>query len=150
MKDKSIALVAALAFWACGSPAIAADEVPAFFTPMVLKSQPPPTKDQLAFDAVYQLNNSMFNIYNNSLAIYQKNIRARVPLIMALFSAKGGRFILYRPGQEPLEAPSVPIIYQLAKSVGHTAMATYALVAPYAASAKTDQAWVPLMTSYRH
>jgi hypothetical protein len=30
----------------------------------------------------------------------------------------GRRFILYRPGQEPLEAPSVPIVYQLLKSSG--------------------------------
>ena len=68
---------------------------------------------------------------------------------MALFSGKGGRFILYRPGQEPLEAPSVPPIYQAAKSVGHCAMATYACVAPYIANSKEDHAWMPLMKSYR-
>jgi hypothetical protein len=65
----------------------------------VLKAAPPRAKEQRAGLAVYQLNNSMFNIYDNSLDIYQKNIRARVPLIMALFSGKGGRFILYRPGR---------------------------------------------------
>jgi len=130
-------------------PSVSDKTVPDFLKEIVLNAAPPPTKQQLAFTAVYQLNNSMFNIYDNSLAIYQKNIRARVPLIMALFSGKGGRFILYRPGQEPLEAPSVPPIYQAAKSVGHCAMATYACVAPYIADAKADTSWMTLMKSYR-
>ena len=135
---------------AADNPPSASDKtVPDFLKEIVLNAAPPPTKQQLAFTAVYQLNNSMFNIYDNSLAIYQKNIRARVPLIMALFSGKGGRFILYRPGQEPLEAPSVPPIYQAAKSVGHCAMATYACVAPYIADAKADTSWMTLMKSYR-
>jgi len=135
------------------SPIHAADpaakpEVPDFLLPVVTSSETPPTKAKLASRAVYQLNNSMFNIYDNSLGIYQKNIRARVPLIMALFSGKGGRLILYRPGQEPLEAPSVPNIYQANKSVGHCAMATYACVAPYIANPTADLSWVPLMKSY--
>ena len=81
MKNKSALLVAVLAFFASGSPSIAADDIPDFLKEVVLNAAPPPTKQQLAFTAVYQLNNSMFNIYDNSLAIYQKNIRARVPLI---------------------------------------------------------------------
>jgi len=127
---------------------VAKPEVPDFLLPVVTSSETPPTKAKLASRAVYQLNNSMFNIYDNSLAIYQKNIRARVPLIMALFSGKGGRLILYRPGQEPLEAPSVPPIYQANKSVGHCVMATYACVAPYIANPTADLSWVPLMRSY--
>jgi hypothetical protein len=149
MKNKFALLVAAVAFFVCGLPSIAADDTPDFLKEIVLKAAPPAPKEQRAGLAVYQLNNSMFNIYDNSLDIYQKNIRARVPLIMALFSGKGGRFILYRPGQEPLEAPSVPPIYQAAKSVGHCAMATYACVAPYIANSKEDHAWMPLMKSYR-
>jgi hypothetical protein len=150
MKTQSAILAAAALSLACITPSRAADPaVPDFTKEVVVNSAPPPTKQQLAFTAVYQLNNSMFNIYDNSLAIYQKNIRARVPLIMALFSGKGGRFILYRPGQEPLEAPSVPPIYPAAKSVGHCAMATYACVAPYIADAKADQSWLSLMKSYR-
>ena len=149
MKIKPALLAPALIFWACSSPSIAADDVPAFFTPFVLNSAPPPAKERAALDAVYQLNESMFNIYDNSLAVYQKNIRARVPLIMGLFSGKGGRFILYRPGQEPLEAPSVPPIYQAAKSVGHCAMVTYACVAPYLADPKADTSWINRMKSYR-
>ena len=154
MKTPTALLTAAALALAGIAPARAADEpatnpaVPDFLLPVVLNSAPPPTKEQLAAKAVYQLNNSMFNIYDNSLAIYQKNILARVPLIMALFSGKGGRFILYRPGQPPLEAPPVPPIYQAAKSVGHCAMATYACVAPYIATSHEDPSWVPLMKSY--
>ena len=130
MNTKSILLVAVLFTLARLSASRAADEVPLFLKEVVLNSAPPPTKDQLAFQSVYQLNNSMFNIYDSALGIYQKNIRARVPLIMALFSGQGGRFILYRPGQAPLEAPSVPTIYPAAKAVGHCAMATYACLRP--------------------
>ncbi len=148
MKTKYTHLAALAAALACASPVVAADEVPGFLLPIVTSSAPPPTKDKLAFRAVYQLNNSMFNIYDNSLRIYQENIKACVPLIMALFSGKGGRFILYRPGQPPLEAPSVPPIYQANKSVGHCAMATYACVAPYIANPTADLSWVPLMRSY--
>ena len=135
------------------SPIHAADpaakpEVPDFLLPVVSSSEPPPTEQALAARAVYQLNNSMFNIYDNSLSIYQANIKARIPLIMGLFSGKGGRFILYRPGQAPLEAPSVPPVYQANKSVGHCAMATYACVAPYIADPTANLSWVPLMKSY--
>ena len=149
MNTKSILLVAVLFTLAGLSASRAADEVPSFLKEVVLNSAPPPTKDQLAFQSVYQLNNSMFNIYDSALGIYQKNIRARVPLIMALFSGQGGRFILYRPGQAPLEAPSVPTIYPASKAVGHCAMATYACVAPYIADPKLDPSWIPRMRSYR-
>jgi hypothetical protein len=134
---------------AANKSAATSSGVPDFLREVVLNAAPPPAKQDLAFRDVYQLNNSMFTIYDNSLGIYKKNIRARVPLIMGLFSGKGGRFILYRPGQEPLEAPSVAPIYQLAKSVGHCAMATYECVAPYIADAKADQSWVAMMKSYR-
>ncbi len=130
------------------SQAADAPAVPDFLMPIVTTSELPPTEQALAARAVYQLNNSMFNIYDNSLRIYQANIKARVPLIMGLFSGKGGRFILYRPGQAPLEAPSVPPIYQANKSVGHCAMATYACVAPYIADPTANLSWVPLMKSY--
>ncbi|MEO6052867.1 MAG: hypothetical protein ABIP97_02540 [Chthoniobacterales bacterium] len=154
MKTTSTLLTVTLLSSACLSSSFAADAakaappVPDFLMPVITSSLPPPTKEQLAASAVYQLNNSMFNIYDNSLGIYKKNIRTRVPLIMALFSGKGGRFILYRPGQEPLEAPSVPPIYQANKAVGHCAMATYACVAPYIANPTADVSWVPLMKSY--
>lgn len=144
----ALVLATAVTLAPLAAPAADAPSVPDFLMPIVTTSAPPPTKEQLAARAVYQLNNSMFNIYDNSLRIYQENIKARVPLIMALFSGKGGRFILYRPGQPPLEAPSVPPIYQANKAVGHCAMATYACVAPYIANPTADLSWVPLLRSY--
>src|SRR4029077_15820557 len=87
MKTQSTIFAAAALLLACVAPSLAADPaVPDFLKEVVIKAAPPPAKEQRAFDAVYQLNHSMFNIYDNSLEIYQKNIRARVPLIMALFS----------------------------------------------------------------
>ncbi len=148
MKTKPAILAAVALSLVCATTS-RAEEVPDFLKEVVLNTQPPLTKEQTAIRDIVQLNNTMFNVYDNSLSIYQKNIRNNVPLIMALFSGKGGRFILYRPGQPPLEAPSVPVVYQIAKSVGHTAMATYALCAPYIATSKEDQAWVSLMKAYR-
>ena len=67
----------------------------------------------------------------NAGQIFKKNILAEHPVILGLFSGAGGRFVLYRPGVAPLEAPSVPIDYQLLKSVGHSAMALSEVVVPY-------------------
>jgi len=65
-----------------------------------------------------------------------------------LFSAAGGRFILYRPGVTPLEAPSVPIVYQLLKSVGHSTMALSEVVMPYLDN-PGNQAWRGPLLAYR-
>ena len=100
------------------------------------------TKDVLA------LNTSMFELYDNSLHIFEHNILARHPVILGLFSAAGGRFILYRPGVTPLEAPSVPIVYQLLKSVGHSTMALAEIVGPYLDN-PDDQSWRGPMLAFR-
>ena len=126
-----------------------AADVPAFMKEVVVETGPPPTPAHTAFDEVYSLNDNMFTIYESALTKYKRHIRERVPLILALFSGKGGQFILYRPGQEPIEAPSPPAVYQVAKSVGHTAMATYQLVAPTMSDAATDRSWVGPMKAYR-
>jgi hypothetical protein len=68
---------------------------------------------------------------------------------MGLFSGKGGRFILYRPGQPPLEAESVPPVYQIAKSIGHCAMATFVLLSPYTSNPSADLAWLGSLKAYR-
>src|ERR1700733_12613680 len=71
---------------------------------------------------VLALNTIMFELYADAGGIFQKNILAQHPVILGLFSGAGGRFILYRPGQAPIEAPPVPITYQLLKSIGHSTM----------------------------
>ena len=70
------------------------------------------------------------------------------PVILGLFSGAGGRLILYRPGQAPLEAPQVPIVYQLLKSVGHSTMALAQVVGPYLDN-PADKSWRGSMLAYR-
>ena len=80
---------------------------------------------------------------------FRKNILARHPVILGLFSGAGGRFILYRPGMPPLEAPSVPIVYQLMKSVGHSTMAMAEVVVPYLNN-PDDKTWRGPLAAYRN
>ena len=56
--------------------------------------------------------------------------------------------ILYRPGHAPEVAPPVPIVYQLAKSVGHSSMAIYQIVAPYLAHPEGKE-WQAKLRTYR-
>jgi hypothetical protein len=100
------------------------------------------TKDVLA------LNTGMFELYGDAGQIFRKNLLSKHPVILGLFSGAGGRFILYRPGQAPLEAPSVPIVYQLLKSIGHSTMALSQVVAPYLDN-PADQSWRGAMLAYR-
>jgi hypothetical protein len=102
----------------------------------------------VAEQSVLALNSAMMVIYDEALAKYRQNLRRRVPIILALFTGEGGRMILYRPGHDPLVADPVPIAYQLAKSVGHSSMAVYQLVAPYLAHT-SDRSWQAPMRAYR-
>lgn len=126
-----------------------ASDVPDFMQSFVINENKPESKENVALDNVYVLNDDMFTIYDRSLEIYKKNFLSNHNVIMGLFSGKGGRFILYRPGQPPLEAESVPWVYQVAKSVGHCAMATFTLLAPYTADPSVDLAWLGSLKSYR-
>ena len=100
------------------------------------------TKDMLA------LNTGMFELYGDAAKIFQQNILSKHPVILGLFSGAGGRFILYRPGKPPLEAPQVPIDYQLLKSVGHSTMALAQVVGPYLDN-PADKSWRGSMLAYR-
>jgi hypothetical protein len=128
------------------SPAGAAD-VPEYFNTVVGTENATPadigTKD------VLQLNTTMFELYGDAGQIFRKNILAKHPVILGLFSGAGGRFILYRPGMPPLDAPSVPISYQLLKSVGHSTMALAEVVVPYINS-PNDHAWRGSLSAYRN
>jgi hypothetical protein len=107
-----------------------------------------PGAAETATQNVLALNTAMFSLYGDSGAIFGKNILAQHPVILALFSGAGGRFILYRPGMAPLDAPSVPGVYQLLKSVGHSTM-----VIPVAAGPHIDkpesQSWRAPMQGFR-
>jgi hypothetical protein len=124
-------------------------DLPDFMKIVVVNEGPPAVKGKIAFDNIYALNEGMVPIYEHSLALFQDHFRQRHNLILALFSAKGGRFILYPKGKEPIEAEAPPVAYRLAKSVGHCAMVTYVLVAPYCANAGADLSWRAEMEAYR-
>ena len=118
------------------------------FLRVVVAEETPASERAVAEQAVLALNASMMTLYDETLEKYKRNLRDRVPIILALFSGQGGRMILYRPGQEPEIAPSVPIVYQLAKSVGHSSMAIYQVVAPYL-SHPASTAWHAPLRIYR-
>lgn len=118
------------------------------FLRVVVAEQKPASERAVAEQAVLTLNSSMMTFYDETLEKYKQNMRNRVPIILALFSGQGGNMILYRPGHEPLVAESVPIVYQLAKSCGHSSMAIYQIVAPYLAN-PADPAWHGPLRVYR-
>jgi hypothetical protein len=131
----------------CGTAvAAAAQDLPAYMAPIAGKTAATPaemaTKDMLA------LNTGMFELYGDAAKIFQQNILGKHPVILALFSGAGGRLILYRPGKPPLEAPQVPIQYQLMKSVGHSTMALAQVVGPYVDN-PADKSWRGAMLAYR-
>jgi hypothetical protein len=107
-----------------------------------------PSAGETASQNVLALNTAMFSLYGDSGAVFGKNILAQHPVILALFSGAGGRLILYRPGMAPLDAPSVPRVYQLLKSIGHSTM-----VIPVAAGPHIDkpasQSWRAPMQGFR-
>jgi hypothetical protein len=123
-----------------------AADLPPYLRELVGTSAPSPSA--IATQNVLQLNTTMFDLYGNAAAIFKTNILANHPVILALFSGSGGRFILYRPGMAPIEAPPVPIAYQILKSVAHSTMALAEVVGPYLDNS-ADQAWLSSMLAYR-
>jgi hypothetical protein len=107
-----------------------------------------PTPEMAARQNVLALNTSMFELYGEAGQLVQSSILAQHPVILGLFSGAGGRFILYRPGKAALEAPPVPEVYQLLKSVGHSVMALGVVVGPHIGK-PDDQSWKPSLASYR-
>ncbi|MFH0302938.1 hypothetical protein AAFX91_38415 [Bradyrhizobium sp. 31Argb] len=141
-----VGLAVATLLW-CGSGAgAAAQSLPSYMAPISGKTNATPantaTKDVLA------LNTAMFELYGDAAKIFQKNILSKHPVILALFSGAGGRMILYRPGMAPTEAPQVPMVYQLLKSVGHSTMALAEVVGPYVDN-PGDKSWRGSMLAYR-
>jgi hypothetical protein len=110
-----------------GAPARAAD-MPSYFKEIVGTEIATPT--DISTKNLLQLNTTMFELYGNAAQVFRKNILSEYPVILGLFSGAGGRFILYRPGMPPLDAPQVPLVYQLLKSVGHSTMALAEVVVP--------------------
>ncbi len=139
------ALLASLAFIGPGSPAQGAD-VPAYLKSIV--GSQAASAAEVGTKNILQLDTSMFELYDDSSKIFQRNFLAQHPVILGLFSGAGGRFILYRPGLAPIDAPSVPVIYQLMKSVSHSTMALAEVVMPYLDS-PNDHTWRGPLAAYR-
>ena len=128
------------------SLAARADSLPPYMQPIAGRTTS--TAADTATKNVLALNTGMFELYGDAARIFQKNILSRHPVILGLFSGAGGQFILYRPDTPPLEAPSVPIVYQLLKSVGHSTMALAQVVGPYLDN-PADRSWRGPMAAYR-
>jgi hypothetical protein len=123
-----------------------AQGLPAYMQPIEGVTTTSPA--DVANNNILALNAAMFGLYDGAARIFQRNILAKHPVILGLFSGAGGRFILYRPNQPPLEAPQVSIVYQLLKSVGHSTMAVSQVVGPYIDN-PANQAWRAPLLSYR-
>src|SRR5438105_12073969 len=123
-----------------------AQTLPAYMAPIAGKTAA--TAADIATKDVLALNTGMFELYGDAAKIFQKNFLGNHPVILGLFSGAGGRLILYRPGMPPLEAPQVPMVYQLMKSVGHSTMALAQVVGPYLNN-PDDKSWRGSMLAYR-
>jgi hypothetical protein len=124
-----------------------AAELPSYFKEIVGTQASSPA--EIGTKNILQLNSTMFELYGEAGQMFKKNILARHPLILGLFSGTGGRFMLYRPGMAPLVAPPVPAAYELLKSIGHSTMALAEVVVPYLDS-PNDLAWRGSLAAYRN
>jgi hypothetical protein len=122
--------------------------VPDFLADVVTPVPERPSAADVAAQRAVTLNDAMLGIYDAALARFQENFLANCPVILGLFTGEGGQFTLYRPGEDPLEAPAPPIGYQVVKGTGHSAMAVYQLVAPYLGDSESG-AWRAPMETYR-
>jgi hypothetical protein len=140
------ALLSSLVAFGSGLSARAA-ELPSYFKEIVGTQTATPA--EIGTKNILQLNTTMFELYGDAGQVFKKNILAQHPLILGLFSGAGGQFILYRPGMAPIDAPQVPIVYQLLKSVGHSTMALAEVVVPYLDS-PNDRTWRGSLAAYRN
>jgi len=106
------------------------------------------TAGDIATKDVLALNTGMFELYGDAAKIFQKNILSKHAVILGLFSGAGGRLVLYRPGMPPLDAPQVPVVYQLLKSIDHSTMALAEVTGPYLNN-PTDKSWRSSLLAYR-
>ncbi len=148
LKGYAAAVLASIMLAGAGMTAGAQSQpaLPAYMGPIAGHTSSSPA--DTATRNVLALNTGMFELYGNAAQVFKRTILGKHPVILGLFSGAGGRFILYRPGQAPLEAPQVPVVYQLLKSVGHSTMALTQVVGPYLDN-PANQSWRGAMMAYR-
>jgi len=123
-----------------------ADEIPEYMRNVIVPL-PMTSPKAVALRDALALDDQMQVIYSSSLQTYKKNLLATSPVILGLFSNQGGEFYLYLPGKPVMQAPRVPVGYEICKSCGHSAMAVYQLTAPYLDNPK-DPSWRTPMAQY--
>jgi hypothetical protein len=138
--------LAAVALLLNSSAIAQAQSLPSYMAP--ISGVTTTTPADIATKDVLALNTGMFELYGDAAKVFQANILAKHPVILGLFSGAGGRFTLYRPGMAPLDAPQVPVVYQLLKSVGHSTMALAEVVGPYLDN-PANTSWRGSMLAYR-
>jgi len=138
--------LAIMAMLISGTSFTHAQTLPAYMEP--ISGLTTTTPADIATKDVLALNTGMFELYGDAAKVFQANILAKHPVILGLFSGAGGRFTLYRPGQAPLDAPQVPMVYQLLKSVDHSTMALAEVVGPYLDN-PDNKSWRGSMLAYR-
>lgn len=121
-------------------------EIPAYMD-LIVDRGAGPSKATVASENVLALDAGMQAIYDQTLAKYTAHMRARVPILLAMFNDAGGQMVLLPAGKDPIVAPSVPPIYAWLKSVSHSTMAVYQLIAPYLLR-PADGSWRLPMQSY--
>src|SRR6478672_11411645 len=135
-----------VAFVFCSGGIANAQSLPSYMAPIAGPTSTTP--GEIATNDMLARNTGMFELYGDAAKIFQKNILSNHPVILGLFSGAGGRLILYRPGMPPMDAPQVPVVYQLLKSVGHSTMALAQVVGPYLTN-PADKSWRGPMLAYR-
>jgi hypothetical protein len=146
LKRYATAVVASIVLLGLGTTA-RAQQLPSYMAPIA--GGPAASTAYTATNNVLALNTGMFELYGDAATIFKRNVLNKHPVILGLFTGAGGRFILYRPGQAPLEAPQVPIVYQLLKSIGHSTMALTQVVAGPYMDNPAGQSWRNAMQAYR-
>jgi hypothetical protein len=140
LQHYAYATVTSIALLGLGAAAYA-QNLPSYMEPITGRTASGPA--DTATKNVLALNTGMFELDGDASQIFKGNLLSKHPVILALFSEAGVRFILYRPGQAPLEAPSVPTDYQLLKSNGEPTMMLSQVDNP------PDQSWRSPMLAYR-
>jgi hypothetical protein len=144
----AVTLIVSFAIGCRANAQSASDQSLPDYMNVIVGNGAPAAKSQVAEQNVLALDIAMFGLYDDAQAKFQKNFLAQHPVIMALFSNQGGKLTLYRPGKAPLEAPQVPIRYQVYKSVGHSALAVFELAASQLGTV-SDQSWMGQMRAFR-
>lgn len=134
---RSTAAAIALAGFALGVGAAHADD------PRSVIDEIQVSKEQEAASRLYALDAKMQLNYADTQRLIGEQ---QSPVILAMFNGSGGRYILRRNGKEEAVEP-VPPTYEQVKSVSHTIVGIYEILAPYFANPETGN-WRPKLTVF--